>query len=198
MPRDAAATRGRILDAAISEFASYGLAGARIDRIAEVAQANKRSIYVYFNNKEDLFSAALHAVISEVAQTIPVTIDDLPAYAGNFFDYLLTHPQALRLGLWRRLERPTSGPDEAAVYAAKIAAMTSAQCDQDGNGLPPIDLIMMIITLAQTWFISPDDLRAADGSDPTSPERIASHRAALIEAARRLCTPSNPPVKAAG
>ncbi len=50
MVRDAAATRARILAAAVGEFAEFGEAGARIDRIAEAAGANKRSIYVYFGN----------------------------------------------------------------------------------------------------------------------------------------------------
>src|ERR1700744_938986 len=52
MPRDSEATRTRILEAAIEEFSAHGLAGARIDRVAEAAAANKRSIYVYFKSKE--------------------------------------------------------------------------------------------------------------------------------------------------
>ncbi|MCU1609211.1 MAG: TetR family transcriptional regulator, partial [Pseudonocardiales bacterium] len=39
--------RARLLDAAFAEFAQHGLAGARVDRIAEAAQANKGLIYVY-------------------------------------------------------------------------------------------------------------------------------------------------------
>jgi AcrR family transcriptional regulator len=47
--------RARLLDAAFEEFAQHGLAGARVDRIAEAAQANKGLIYVYYGNKEQLF-----------------------------------------------------------------------------------------------------------------------------------------------
>lgn len=78
MPRDSAATRARILDAAIEEFSAFGLAGARIDRIAAAADANKRSIYVYFESKERLFTAALHRVIEELVAVVPLTEDDLP------------------------------------------------------------------------------------------------------------------------
>ena len=41
MKRDATATRQRILDHATAEFARYGIAGARVDRIAAAAGSNK-------------------------------------------------------------------------------------------------------------------------------------------------------------
>ena len=51
--------QGRILAAAEDEFARYGLGGARVDRIAARAGANKRMLYYYFGNKDDLFLAVL-------------------------------------------------------------------------------------------------------------------------------------------
>ena len=57
--RDPDRTRAKILDAATREFARYGLGGARVDRIAERAGANKRMLYYYFGSKERLFLAAL-------------------------------------------------------------------------------------------------------------------------------------------
>ncbi len=55
--RDAAATRQRLIDAARAEFAQYGIAGARVDRIATNAGANKAQIYNYFGSKDRLFDA---------------------------------------------------------------------------------------------------------------------------------------------
>jgi len=188
MVRDASATRARILDAAIDEFATYGLAGARIDRIAAAAEANKRSIYVYFGSKEQLFTAATERVIGAVGEAVPLTEDDLPGYAGRVFDYALEHPQAFRMGLWRHLERPDVGPDLVPVYASKIEVMTAGR-EAETSGLPPTDLVVLILGLVQAWFISPVALLTADGSDPQSPERIAQHRASLVEAARRLVGP---------
>jgi len=52
-------TRQRILDAALEEFSRYGLGGARVDRIAERAAANKRMLYYYFGDKDGLFLAVL-------------------------------------------------------------------------------------------------------------------------------------------
>src|SRR5438552_5088748 len=64
--RDPEATRERILRAAIGEFAAKGLGGARVDEIAERAGANKRMLYHYFGNKEDLFLAALESVYADI------------------------------------------------------------------------------------------------------------------------------------
>jgi AcrR family transcriptional regulator len=184
MPRDSAATRTRILDAASEEFSAYGLAGARIDRIAESATANKRSIYVYFGSKEQLFDAALHHVLTKMIEDVPLTEDDLPGYAGRLFDYHLVRPQGFRMNTWRQLERPASGPDAGDMYANKIAALVGARANRP---IKPADLLVLINGLAYSWLLSPRDLLAADGSDPDSPARLAQHRAAIVEAARRIC-----------
>jgi AcrR family transcriptional regulator len=59
--RDPERTKARILAAATAEFARYGLGGARVDRIAARAGANKRMLYYYFRDKDNLFLAALEA-----------------------------------------------------------------------------------------------------------------------------------------
>ncbi len=59
MPRDPDRTRANILAAAITEFAASGYAGARIDRIASRAGANKRMIYHHFGGKKAVFEAVL-------------------------------------------------------------------------------------------------------------------------------------------
>jgi AcrR family transcriptional regulator len=59
-------TRQRILDAAIGEFSTRGLGGARIDAIAKRAGTNKRMIYHYFGNKDDMFLAALESTYENI------------------------------------------------------------------------------------------------------------------------------------
>ena len=196
MVRDSEATRSNILRAAIEEFSFYGIAGARIDRIAEAAGANKRSIYVYFENKEGLFTTALDRVIGELVEAVPLAGNELPEYAGKMFDYLLAHPEALRMGMWRQLERPDAGPDDTTVYTRKVDAMTGGGFGSAGEPgslgtgtLPATDLLVLVQGMASSWLVSPRGLLAAGGGDPYSPERLAVHRAALVEAVRRLCEP---------
>lgn len=102
--RDAAATRERILKAAKLEFAKKGLAGARVDEIAERAAINKRMLYVYFGNKEDLFLAVLeeaYADIRDAERKLRLEhlepIEGLTALVRFTWYYYLKHPEFLRL-----------------------------------------------------------------------------------------------------
>ena len=53
------ATRDAILEAALNEFATEGLAGARTDHIARAAGVNKALLYYYYEDKETLYGAVL-------------------------------------------------------------------------------------------------------------------------------------------
>lgn len=57
--RDAEKTRTRILDAARSLFCKHGVDGATVEAIARAAHVNKRMVYYYFGNKNDLYLAVL-------------------------------------------------------------------------------------------------------------------------------------------
>jgi TetR/AcrR family transcriptional regulator len=66
IPRNPVLTKRRILDAAIEEFAAYGLSGARVERIAKSAGTNMRMLYHYYNDKEQLYIAAIEEVYRTV------------------------------------------------------------------------------------------------------------------------------------
>ena len=77
--RDAAATKARILAAAKKEFALLGLAGARVDEIADRAKANKRMIYHYFESKENLFKEVIEAAYFDIRTAEQkLDLDQLP------------------------------------------------------------------------------------------------------------------------
>ena len=67
--RDAERSRAVILQAALEEFALFGLGGARIDRIAERSSLNKRLIYYYFSDKDQLFQAVLEAAYEKIRES---------------------------------------------------------------------------------------------------------------------------------
>ncbi|MFS0827149.1 MULTISPECIES: TetR/AcrR family transcriptional regulator [Pseudomonas] len=81
-PREPSATRGRkprknnpektredILKAAIQEFVQQGLAGARVDAIAERMATSKRMIYYYFGSKEQLYVECLRKLYGDIRKT---------------------------------------------------------------------------------------------------------------------------------
>src|SRR5882724_2162832 len=57
--RDAVRTRGKIIDAAREEFAEYGLAGSRVERVAKRAKLSKQLLFHYFSSKQRLFDVVL-------------------------------------------------------------------------------------------------------------------------------------------
>jgi AcrR family transcriptional regulator len=102
--RDPAGTRARILAAAISEFSTYGLGGARVDRITRRARANKRMLYYYFGRKEQLFVAVLEATYEKfgAAQQKLELEHYPPAQAMErllafLWSYFCDHPEFIRL-----------------------------------------------------------------------------------------------------
>lgn len=64
--RDAGKTKSEVLAAARVEFCNHGFGGARVDEIAARAGANKRLLYHYFGNKEDLYRAVLLDAYEEI------------------------------------------------------------------------------------------------------------------------------------
>lgn len=102
--RDPERTRARILEAATQEFARHGLGGARVDRIAERAGANKRMLYYYFGDKDGLFLAALegaYARIRSAEQGLDLEHADpreaLQRLVQFTWRYYLDHPEFLTL-----------------------------------------------------------------------------------------------------
>ncbi|WP_393101142.1 TetR family transcriptional regulator [Streptomyces sp. LN325] len=190
MPRDSSATKARLLDAAFTEFAAHGIAGARVDRIAEAAGANKRLIYVYFGNKEQLFDEVLRRAMTAGAESVPFDVEDLPGYAGAVFDHLVTRPDLMRLRLWKLLERPATTGLEADAFRRKTAEVADAQ-ERGGLSpeMPPDDLLTMVLAVAQAWFSAAEEGDPGKIDQSWSPERLALHRSAVVEAARRISAP---------
>ena len=148
MIRDANATKARILEAATVEFADHGLAGARVDRLAALAGANKERIYANFGSKEALFDATIVASIEELLDTVPMDADDLPGYAERLFNFTIDHPHLLRLALWHSLERPgrlEELPQTADSMVHKVDALRDAQRRGVVDDAVPAELLTTVI-----------------------------------------------------
>jgi AcrR family transcriptional regulator len=103
-PRDADATRARILEAAMTEFAAKGLMGARVDEIAERAGFNKRMLYHYFGSKDDLFQAVIERAYIDVWEAeAALQLDHVPPdealcrLVAFTWRYYLDHPEFITL-----------------------------------------------------------------------------------------------------
>ena len=178
-------TQARILEAATEEFAAYGIAGARVDRIARAAAANKSLIYDYFGSKEQLFQSVLERHLRDVYQTVPFDPDDLPRYAGMLFDFAMDHPRLMRLSMWNGLEQRGDWPlDETSRFSVQVEKIREAQAaGRIARDLPADFLLTLIITLASAWTAAnPFGVSIM----PDAAQRRVALRSALSEAVARL------------
>ena len=63
-----------ICDAALEVFAEKGFAAAKLDEIARRAGVSKGTLYLYFNDKEDLFRAVVRSAIAPNIEAITAVI----------------------------------------------------------------------------------------------------------------------------
>jgi len=63
-----------ICDAALEVFAEKGFAAAKLDEIARRAGVSKGTLYLYFNDKEDLFRAVVRSAIAPNIEAITSVI----------------------------------------------------------------------------------------------------------------------------
>jgi AcrR family transcriptional regulator len=103
-PRNPDDTKRRILAAAKVEFARKGLGGARVDDIAARAKANKRMMYHYFGNKDDLFRHVVEDAYAEFREReAGLELDSLEPVAAIkaliafIWKYFLDNPEFITL-----------------------------------------------------------------------------------------------------
>lgn len=103
-PRDPERSRERILSAALREFGEKGFAGARVDAIARRARINKRMLYHYFGDKEELFKAVLRRKICERQSLADGLSGDPEETLPFWFEAACRDVEWVRLFQWEALE----------------------------------------------------------------------------------------------
>lgn len=146
-------TKARILAAAFQEFAEFGVAGARVDRIARNAGCNKNLIYVYFDSKENLFATILDHHLADAYAGLEFTPRDLPDLARRVFDYAQANPDFYRLLAWATLERTAARPpSREREHDRKTPLIRDEQNAGTVDGaLPPELILMAVMALATAW-----------------------------------------------
>lgn len=182
MKKDSDATRQRLLEAGLHEFSAYGMAGARVDRIALAAGCNKQLIYAYFKSKEGLFAAVYERMVDEIMGAVPFDAHDLPGYASRLMALFAERREIVRMAMWRRLERLTPESDTVrAITLGKIAAIEKAQAKgKIGKVFPAESLLALISQLAMTGAFASPEPGGSDTAESAAPMCI-------VEAVRRLC-----------
>ena len=189
-PRDPEATKAKLLAAARQEFSAKGIAGARVDAIAERAGVNKQLVYYYFGSKDGLFRELLRTRLSRPAAVptdeVPAT-GDLIAAAGQEH---LDDPDYLRLLMWEALEAGPEGEvaeEEArtAFYAGLVDQVRAAQdAGRIAADLDPAQVLLGRIAMVMFPAAFPQVARMVTGLAVTDP-RFAEARAEFLRTAYR-------------
>ncbi|MCD2179235.1 TetR/AcrR family transcriptional regulator [Rhizobium sp. C1] len=96
------AKRDQILDGAKKVFAANGYDGASMNDITKAAGVSKGTIYVYFNNKEELFAGLIQRERERIFDAVSsILVDDKPLEEvlfnfGMMFGRHMTDPNTVR------------------------------------------------------------------------------------------------------
>jgi len=194
--RDADRTREGILRAATFEFADKGLAGARIDAIADRAGVNKRLIYYYFDAKDELFLAVLERTYAEIrdaerkleleSMAPDAAVRKLVAFTWQHY---LQHPEFLNLLNSENLHRASH-----LGRSTRITRMHSPLVETLGTvlergrrggvfrgGVDPVQLYVSIAGLAYFYLSNRHTLSVIFGRELMAPRALSERLSHITE-----------------
>ncbi|MGU3575142.1 TetR family transcriptional regulator [Brucellaceae bacterium C25G] len=194
--RDPVATSKALLQAAMTEFTTYGFEGGRVDRIAQMAGCNKQLVYHYFGSKTELYKLTLEEVYREIRESeTQLHLEDLsPEKAmaklvAFSFDYLADHPEFIALlndeNRMGAAHLKTS--DNIAEMHSPLVKMIEETLNRGikaglfNDQFEPVNLYLSIAGLSFFYFSNHKTLSVIFKRDMTSKESIKARRQHVID-----------------
>lgn len=194
--RNPEATTRDILEAARDEFVEHGLEGARIDRIAERARANKRLIYAYVGNKDQLYARVLHEAYVDIRAREAkldlgslTPVEGMKRLVGFTFDHFEKNPWWLRLlavenmqkGRFVRSMDDLPQISEPVVGSLRRMLQEGAAAGDFRTDADPLQIYLTIAGLSWFYFSNIHTLSHVFGRPLHAAEHLAARRAHVIE-----------------
>ena len=189
-------TRADIIEVATREFADKGLAGARIDDIAQAMRTSKRMIYYYFGSKEGLYLAVLENAYSRMRGIeAELHLEDLPPedalrkLVGHTVDYQLAHPEFIRLVMNENMHRGEYLQQSKVIQKLNVPAIQGlrqvlerGQCaGVFRGGIDPVDLHASISALSVFNVANRHTFSLIFKRDLDSHAAVTSRRDSIVE-----------------
>ena len=189
-------TRADILEVATREFAEKGLAGARIDVIAEAMRTSKRMIYYYFGSKEGLYIAVLEEAYRRIrAIEADLHLDDLAPedalrkLVGFTVDYQLANPDFIRLVMTENIHRGEYLKQSKSIQKLNVPAIEGLRRVYERGvaagvfrvGIDPVDLHMSISALSVFNVANRHTFSTIFQRDLESPAALIARRDSIVE-----------------
>jgi TetR/AcrR family transcriptional regulator len=202
---DAEGAREAILDAAEQVFAEHGFDGARVDAIAKTAGYNKSLIFQYYGDKLKLYGEVMRRADEQTrwmqTEALPAFLeaaDDpsgeevrklLSNFVGQYYDYLIEHPNVLRMFLWEMAEgwqtyaKIVSQRDfeDMAVAGPILEKLRGAGMLQSDRLNPMIQVFSSLFVVHDFLGLLPVINLFFPGEDLSSPEAKARAKEYIVE-----------------
>lgn len=206
--RDPEGMRKRILAAARAEFARFGIDGARVDRIAAAAGANKRMLYYHIGKKDDLYLAVLEAEYvrirageRELNLEALAPADAIAALVAFTWQHYLDNPEFIALlnneNLHRARHLKQSGKVKQmhSPFVALVADILrrGVASGDFRPGIDPVQLYISIASLSYFYQSNNATLSTIFGRDLLTEDAKAArlaHMTDLVLAALRRTSPA--------
>ena len=197
-------TMADILAVATREFAEKGLAGARIDDIADAMRTSKRMIYYYFGSKEGLYIRVLEEAYRLIRSAeSDLHLDDLSPedalrrLVGFTVDFQLTHPDFTRLVMTENIHRGEYLARSQVIQGLNVPAIEGLHKVYERGlkagvfraGLDAVDLHMSISALAVFNVANKHTFSLIFQRDPDAPAAVAARRDSVVEMLVRFVKP---------
>jgi TetR/AcrR family transcriptional regulator len=194
--RDAERTRRALLDAAEIEFAAKGLAGARVDVIAEESCANKRMLYYYFGSKDDLYVAVLeraYGAMRERERELNFThlepLEAIRTLVEFKFDYYAENPRIIPLlaaenmngGKYLKRSRRLRDMHLSLIDMIRKVLAAGERKGVIKPGIDPFQLYVSFSALSYFYFSNAATLSTAFGRELMSEAERKERRAHAVE-----------------
>ena len=189
-------TMADIIEVATREFAEKGLAGARIDVIAEAMRTSKRMIYYYFGSKEGLYIAVLEEAYRRMREIEHgLHLEDLPPedalrrLVGFTVDYQLANPDFIRLVMTENIHRGEYLAQSKAIQKLNVPAIEGLRRVYERgvaagvfrSGVDAVDLHMSISALSFFNTANRHTFSLIFKRDFDSPAALIARRDSIIE-----------------
>jgi AcrR family transcriptional regulator len=194
-------TMAGIMAVATQEFAAKGLAGARIDAIADATHTSKRMIYYYYGSKEGLYLAVLEESYRRIRSVEnDLHLGDLPPtealakLVGFTFDHHHSNQDFIRLVMSENMQRGEYLAQSELIQELNVSVITAitelyergVRQGEFRAGLDPIDIHASISALT---FFNVSNRYTFDlifQHDGQTPKALAARRQSVVEMVLRF------------
>jgi len=189
--------REQILEAAEEIFGRKGLAGARLEDVAQRLELRRPSLVYYFGDKDALYDAVFARILDalwtriEAAREGSDPLERMEAVASAWVDYLRDRPFAARILLRQIADEVPARGDAVQARLAEILAGVRDEIDAgvESGSFKPVDAAIYATAIAGAsmfWVAARPAVERSLGFDPLAPEPLEGFREMLVGLTRQL------------